>query len=138
VQAGLTVLLAEDNLVNQMVCQKMLTRLGCQVIVANDGREALEALRASQIDLVLMDCQMPELDGYQTTRELRAWGGPFEHLPVIALTASAMAEDRQNCFDAGMNDFLSKPLMLSALESAVARWSPHASEAAGVNSSSNR
>jgi len=122
IPSGLTVLLAEDNHVNQMVCQKMLARLGCQVIVANDGRQALEALRVSQVDLILMDCQMPELDGYQTTRELRAWGGAFEHLPVIALTASAMAEDRQHCVDAGMNDFLSKPLMLSALESAVARW----------------
>lgn len=130
VRAGLTVLLAEDNLVNQMVCQKMLARLGCQVVLAKDGREALEALRASQIDMILMDCQMPELDGFQTTRELRAWGGTFEHLPVIALTASAMAEDRQNCFDAGMNDFLSKPLMLSALESAVARWGARAPEAA--------
>jgi signal transduction histidine kinase/ligand-binding sensor domain-containing protein/ActR/RegA family two-component response regulator len=128
-ESGLTVLLAEDNLVNQMVCQKMLTRLGCQVIVANHGREALEALRTAQVDLVLMDCQMPELDGYQTTRELRAWGGTFENLPVIALTASAMAEDRQHCFDAGMNDFLSKPLMLTALEAALARWSPRTQDA---------
>ncbi len=121
---GLTVLLAEDNAVNQLIFQKMLLRLGYQVIVANHGREALAALKESQIDLVLMDCQMPELDGYQATREIRAWGGIYAGLPVIALTASAMEEDRQNCFDAGMNDFLSKPLMLSTLQEALARWAP--------------
>ncbi len=120
---GLTVLLAEDNNVNQMIFQKMLIRLGCEVILAKHGREALEALRKADVDLVLMDCQMPELDGYQTTRELRAWGGSFASLPVIALTASAMAEDRQNCIDAGMNDFLSKPLMLSTLEATLTQWS---------------
>lgn len=119
---GMTVLLAEDNRVNQMIFQKMLLRLGCQVVVANHGREALDALRGENIDLVLMDCQMPELDGYQTTRELRSWGGAFADLPVIALTASAMAEDRQNCFDAGMNGFLSKPLMLSSLAAALTQW----------------
>ena len=70
-----------------------------------------------------MDCQMPELDGYETTRTLRGWGGEFGSLPVIALTASAMEEDRRRCFAAGMNDFLSKPVVLSALEAALARWS---------------
>lgn len=107
---------------NQMIFQKMLARLGCAVSVANNGREALGTLRDGNFDLVFMDCQMPELDGYQTTREMRSWGGTFERLPVIALTASAMAEDRQNCMDAGMNDFLSKPLMLSALEAAIVQW----------------
>ncbi|HEU0120255.1 MAG TPA: ATP-binding protein [Bryobacteraceae bacterium] len=119
---GMTVLLAEDNLVNQMIFQKMLIRLGCQVIVANHGQEALDALRNADVDLVLMDCQMPVLDGYQTTREIRAWGGVYSQLPVIALTASAMAEDRQHCLEAGMNDFLSKPLMLSTLEATLAQW----------------
>lgn len=119
---GITVLLAEDNAVNQMIFQKMLIRLGCEVILARHGKEALEALKTADVDLVLMDCQMPELDGYQTTREIRAWGGPFATLPVIALTASAMAEDRQNCMDAGMNDFLSKPLMFSTLEAALTQW----------------
>jgi CheY-like chemotaxis protein len=67
---------------------------------------------------------MPELDGFQTTREIRSWGGTFTSLPIIALTASAMAEDRQKCFDAGMNDFLSKPLMLPTLLDALSRWNP--------------
>ncbi len=123
---GLTVLLAEDNQVNQLIFRKMLIRLGCEVILAKHGREALDSLRDREIDLVLMDCQMPELDGYQTTRELRSWGGAYKTLPVIALTASAMAEDRQHCIDAGMNDFLSKPLLLSSLETALAQWSPTA------------
>ena len=121
--SGLRVLLAEDNPVNQLVFQKMLVRLGCSVRLANHGREALDILRQEKVDLVLMDCQMPELDGYETTRTLRGWGGAFGSLPVIALTASAMEEDRRRCFAAGMNDFLSKPVVISALESALARWS---------------
>jgi signal transduction histidine kinase/CheY-like chemotaxis protein/ligand-binding sensor domain-containing protein len=120
---GLRVMIAEDNTVNQLLFRKMLLRLGCQVHVAGDGREALEILRAEPIDLVLMDCQMPELDGYETTREIRSWNGRFSQLPVIALTASAMEEDRQRCFAAGMNDFLSKPLILAHLEAALSRWS---------------
>jgi CheY-like chemotaxis protein len=122
--AGLTVLLAEDNRVNQLIFQKMLLRLGYRVLIANHGAEALQTLRDQTVHLVLMDCQMPELDGFQTTRAIRSWGGPFAGLPIIALTASALAEDRQNCLDAGMNDFLSKPLMLSALLATLARWSP--------------
>lgn len=121
---GLTVLLAEDNPVNQLVFQKMLARLGCQVLVASHGREALRLLRSEAVDLVLMDCQMPEMDGYEATRELRAWGGEFENLPVIALTASALDEDRQRCFAAGMNEFLSKPLLLPRLKEAITRWNP--------------
>lgn len=120
---GLRVLVCEDNAVNQLLFRKMLMRLGCEVRVANDGRRALEILRAEPIDVVLMDCQMPELDGYETTREIRSWHGRFSDLPVIALTASAMEEDRQRCFAAGMNDFLSKPLIMAALQAALSRWS---------------
>ncbi len=120
---GRTVLLAEDNLVNQLIFQKMLHRLGYLVRTANQGHEALAILRAEKIDLILMDCQMPGLDGYETTRELRAWGGRFADLPVIALTASAMEEDRQRCIAAGMNDFLSKPVILSTLAATLHRWS---------------
>ncbi len=122
---GLKVLVAEDNPVNQMVFERMLLRLGCQISLAHNGREALSILREQPIDLILMDCQMPEIDGYQTTTELRSWGGPFSTLPVIALTASAMTEDRQRCFDVGMNDFLSKPLMLATLQEKLGQWSNH-------------
>ena len=101
----------------------MLHRLGYLVRTANQGHEALAILRAEKIDLILMDCQMPDLDGYETTRELRAWGGRFADLPVIALTASAMDEDRQRCMAAGMNDFLSKPGILATLAATLDRWS---------------
>ncbi len=120
--AGLKVLIAEDNRVNQMVFERMLLRLGCQIHLAQSGREALSILREHSIDLILMDCQMPELDGYQTTTELRSWGGSYASLPIIALTASAMAEDRQRCLDVGMNDFLSKPLMLATLQEKLGQW----------------
>ena len=124
---GLKVLLAEDNAVNRLVFQKMLTKLGHQVLVAEHGREALTLLRTQSIDLVLMDCQMPELDGYQATRELRSWGGSYASIPVIALTASALDEDRQRCMAAGMNDFLSKPVILSTLADTLNRWTEIAS-----------
>ncbi len=123
VPAGLCVLLAEDNAVNQMVFQRILLRLGCQVQIARHGGEALALLKQSKVDLVLMDCQMPEMDGYAATRELRSWGGKFAHLPIIAITASAMEEDRRRCFEAGMNDFLSKPLVLATLQQKLAQWS---------------
>ena len=122
-QVGLKVLLAEDNAVNQMVFQRMLARLGCEVWVAPDGQEALNIARETEVDLVLMDCQMPVLDGYETTRALRGMGGRFSALPIIAITASAMEEDRQLCLAAGMNDFLSKPLILAALEEKLEQWS---------------
>lgn len=96
---------AEDNSVNQLLFRKMLMCLGCDVYVAIDVRKALEVLRAETIDVVLMDCQMPELGGYEATREIRS-----------------MEKDRQRFFAAGMNDFLSKPLILSNLEAALSRW----------------
>ncbi len=88
--------------------------------------EELQSLRSSGIDLVLMDCQMPELDGYGGTRAIRAWGGKFSRLPIVALTASVMADERQRCLDAGMNDFLTKPLMIASLDRTLSRWSPDA------------
>lgn len=120
---GIRVLLAEDNRVNQLVFQKMLVNLGCQVLMAKDGRETLALLRTEAVDVVLMDCQMPELDGYEATREIRSWGGRFSELPVIALTASAMAEDRDKALRSGMNDFLTKPLLVPTLRETLAKWS---------------
>jgi len=119
---GLTVLLAEDNAVNQMVFQRMLLRLGCEVLTVSNGSEAIALAQSRHVDLVLMDCQMPVLDGLSATRKLRALGGDFGKLPIIAITASAMAEDREQCMAAGMNDFLSKPLILAALEEKLAQW----------------
>jgi CheY-like chemotaxis protein len=119
-------LLAEDNKVNQMVATTMLKKLGYQVDVVNNGREALDALKEKPYDLIFMDCQMPVLDGYAATREIRAL--PSEHLinstPVIALTAHAMLNNDQKCFDAGMNDFLSKPVRIKEMKDVLGKWLP--------------
>ena len=116
------VLLVEDNPVNQLIAGEMLSGLACQVTVANNGLEALEALKRSQFDVVLMDCQMPELDGYETTRELRRMeAGGNTHLTVIALTANALDGDRERCLAAGMDDYLPKPFKRDQLFSVLAR-----------------
>ena len=118
-----SVLLVEDNPVNQKVAQAMLAKLGIPVEVANNGREAVEMVQVRDFDLVLMDCQMPVMDGYEATAAIRAMpGGRGEHLPIIALTANAMQGDRQKCLEAGMDDFLSKPYGLAQLHATVLRW----------------
>jgi len=120
---SMRILLAEDNMVNQRVTTRLLERLGCHVESAMNGREALELVRRVPFDLVLMDCQMPELDGYEATRLLREAPEPeLAELPVIALTASALAGDRQRCIDAGMDDYLTKPIVREALVEALVRW----------------
>jgi PAS domain S-box-containing protein len=118
------VLLVEDNLVNRKVAQAMLGRLGAGVAVAGDGREALETLRRESFDLVLMDCQMPGLDGYEATRAWRAVeqaeGRP--RLPIVALTANALEADRDACLAVGMDDHLGKPFTLDTLSRMLTRW----------------
>lgn len=120
-----TVLLVEDNPVNQQVAQAMLTKLGMRMALANDGKEALELVKVRDFDLILMDCQMPVMDGYEATaaiRNLPGRGG--EQPPIIALTANAMQGDRQKCLEAGMDGFLSKPYSLEQLQAALSRWLP--------------
>ncbi len=109
------ILLADDNLVNQKVAAMMLRKLGCRVATVSDGKEALTEVQRQPFDLVLMDCQMPEMDGYEATRRIKALGGEYADLPVIALTAAAMKEDRQRCMDAGMDDYLTKPVDMKKL-----------------------
>jgi signal transduction histidine kinase/CheY-like chemotaxis protein len=116
------VLVAEDNPVNQKVAARLLERLGLSVDVAADGAQALELWRSRRHDLVLLDCQMPVLDGYQTAAALRAEEQRDEHVPIVALTANAMAEDRARCLAAGMDDYLAKPVRLEDLRDAVERW----------------
>ena len=126
------VLLVEDHQVNQLVAQKILEGLGCQVTLASNGREALEARSRIDVDLVLMDCQMPEMDGYTASRELRRL--EHEHatqrVPIVALTANAMEGDRERCLAAGMDDYLTKPFRREALHSMLARWLPAAAHSA--------
>jgi CheY-like chemotaxis protein/HPt (histidine-containing phosphotransfer) domain-containing protein len=122
------VLLVEDNLVNQKVAVGMLKRLGCEVTVAPNGIDALKQLDEQIFDLVFMDCQMPEMDGYAATREIRRreeaglWARWSGHLPVVAMTANALQGDREKCLDAGMDDYVSKPAKTGTLDEMLTRW----------------
>ncbi|MBM3738693.1 MAG: response regulator [Acidobacteria bacterium] len=117
-----SVLIAEDNTVNQRLTMRLVEMLGCQAHVAPNGVKALEALAHGQFAAVLMDCQMPEMDGFTATRELRQREGSTRRTPVIALTANAMTGDRERCLMAGMDDYLSKPVRLEELRQALAKW----------------
>ena len=110
---------------SRRVAARMLEMLGCRVDVVGSGIEALEAMDRIAYDVVLMDCQMPEMDGYQATRALRAKEtGTGRRLPVIAMTAHTMKGDRERCLEAGMDDHLSKPVTWDVLTATVRRWSP--------------
>jgi len=121
---GPALLLAEDNLVNQRVALAVLKKLGLEADVAAHGREAVEAAQARRYDLILMDCQMPELDGYQATQAIREAEAPEGRAVILAMTANAMEGDRERCLAAGMDDYLPKPVTLDALREALGRWLP--------------
>ncbi len=116
------ILLAEDNVVNQKVATKLLERLGFQVDAVCNGLEAVEAILKQPYDLVLMDCQMPELDGYAATAAIRALDNPIRAVPIVALTAGALDSDRERCLSAGMNDFVTKPIEPALLNECIERW----------------
>jgi PAS domain S-box-containing protein len=122
----LRILLAEDNITNQKVVMGMLSRLGLWVDLAQDGQEAVLALESNRYDLVLMDCQMPEMNGYEATRKIRDPDSAVldHHVPIVALTANAFQEDRELCLEAGMDDFLTKPLSMKTLTETLRNWLP--------------
>jgi signal transduction histidine kinase/HAMP domain-containing protein/DNA-binding NarL/FixJ family response regulator/HPt (histidine-containing phosphotransfer) domain-containing protein len=124
------VLLAEDNPVNQRVATVMLEHLGFHVDVVADGSEAVKATTLTPYQAILMDCQMPVLDGYEATSEIRRLQGVSTRTPIIAVTASAMKSDQQRCLAAGMDDYLPKPLSLKALAAILDRWAPGGSDPA--------
>jgi CheY-like chemotaxis protein len=122
--AGYRLLLAEDNPINQIVALGQLDALGFVADAVENGNEVLAALERETYDLILMDCQMPELDGYETSRQIRAREAKGRHVPIIAVTAHAMKGDREKCLAAGMNDYLSKPFRQSDLVATLERWLP--------------
>jgi len=123
-QYGCRVLLAEDNITNQIVAEGMLELYGCKVDLAVNGREASQAVRDQRYDLILMDCQMPELDGYSATNEIREFEKQtgVSRTPIVALTAHAMDGDRERCLVAGMDDYLSKPLRQAHFQAILEKW----------------
>ena len=120
------ILVVEDNLTNQIILGQLLKRRGLSVDMASNGRDAVEMLLKTDYSIVLMDCQMPEMDGYRATGEIRAHEGRGSRprTPIVAMTANAMAGDREVCLRAGMDDYVSKPLTVAELERVLSRWSP--------------
>ena len=118
---GARILLVEDNEINQQVAQELLESVGVVVTVADDGSQAVDRLKTEEFDCVLMDIQMPVMDGYEATRTIRA-ELPIETLPIIAMTANAMAGDREKCLESGMNDHVAKPIDVEEMFSALAQW----------------
>ena len=113
--------MADDNPTNQLVARLILQKLGWQVDVVSDGRQACEAAQTHAYALILMDCQMPEMDGLDATRAIRAQE-TTRRLPIIALSAATMSEEREKCYLAGMDDFVAKPVSRRDLEMAIERW----------------
>ena len=120
------VLLAEDYPANQRIARWMLERLGLEVTLAEHGKQVLDHLTRGRFDLILMDCQMPEMDGYDATEAIRTSAAPYAGLPIIAMTAAALATDRDRCLAVGMNDYISKPVQQDDLARVLARWLPPA------------
>jgi CheY-like chemotaxis protein len=122
---SLGILLAEDNLVNQKVAMGMLAKMGHRITLARNGLEAQEQWRQSDFDLILMDVQMPEMNGLQATTQIRREEAIGVHVPIVAMTASAMSEDRDRCLAAGMDNFISKPVSYKVIEEMItATFSP--------------
>ena len=124
VAAQVTVLVVDDNAVNRMVAAEMLRKRGCRVEVAKDGEEAVAAAAAQRFGVILMDCHMPVMDGYDATRAIRAAEGDGPHVAIVAMTSDTVDSVRDACFDAGMDDHLAKPVTGDVLAEAIERWRP--------------
>ena len=122
---SLKVLLVEDNEVNQMVAHAILQSFGCEIVIASQGEEACELAKAQRFDMILMDCQMPVMDGFSATRAIREYeqSHGLPSVPIIALTANALQGDREKCLAAGMNDYLAKPVQHTIVQEKLATWS---------------
>ncbi len=118
------VLLVDDNGVNRLLAARLLEKLGCDVTVAASGLDALEQARRLMFDLIIMDCQMPEVDGYQATQRIRSQEGNSSRTPIVAVTAHAMPGDRERCLQAGMDDYFSKPVTGASFVAMLERWGP--------------
>lgn len=118
------ILVAEDNRTNQLMITQMLEMMGCTLDIANNGQEAIDALEKNDYDIVLMDCMMPEMNGYEATEAIRDNEDEDEHMTIIALTANALPEDKKKCIDTGMDDYLTKPMQKSDLQKILTKWLP--------------
>jgi CheY-like chemotaxis protein len=116
---SLKVLIAEDNIINQRVANSLFSKLGCQVVIANDGMEAIEKAQNETFDLIFMDMQMPNMDGLEASVKLRELG---ISTPIIALTANAVKGDMEKCIESGMNDYLSKPVQKKGIIEKIEKW----------------
>jgi PAS domain S-box-containing protein len=124
------ILLAEDNTTNQLIATRLLEKIGCSVDTVATGLAAIEALKSKSYNLILMDCQMPEMDGYEATKKIREMetSSGAKRTPIVAMTAHALIGDREKCIAAGMDDYLSKPIDMKELFAAIRRWSPAQAE----------
>lgn len=120
--SGKKALIVEDYFINQEVTQGILELMELEVDLAENGREALEQHKTNRYDVIIMDVQMPELDGYETSKEIRKRESDGQHTPIIALTANAISGDREKCLDSGMDDYLSKPIEPEKLESILQKY----------------
>ena len=121
-QFNATILVVEDYPINQEITKELLEMMGCDVDVVDSGAEALEAFRRNSYDLIIMDIQMPEMDGYEATKEIRRIEGTTKHVPIVALTANALQGDREKCLSAGMDEYISKPFRAAELEAVLLKF----------------
>ena len=116
------ILIIEDNKTNQLVAQKIVKKMGLIPLLAENGSLGLEVIKTGKVDYVLMDCQMPVMDGYEATRQIRLMPKPYSILPILAVTANTADSDRRRCVECGMDDFIAKPITYKILEEKINEW----------------